>query len=41
VQLGWQEFAITGTIVLAVSLFTVSYQVIRAARRSPINDLQG
>jgi ABC-type antimicrobial peptide transport system permease subunit len=39
-ELSWLPFAITGGVVLVLTVLTVSYQTIRAARANPIESLR-
>jgi len=40
IQMSWQMFFISGIIVIVVALATVSFQVIRAAGRNPVDSLK-
>lgn len=40
VTLHWQMFALTGLLVVAVALFTVSFQAIKAAMGNPVKSLR-
>jgi putative ABC transport system permease protein len=40
IDITWQVFALAGTMSLAIALFTISYQAIRAAVVSPIHSLR-
>ena len=40
IDITWQVFALAGTMSLAIALFTISYQAIRAALVSPVNSLR-
>lgn len=40
IQIGWSIFVLTGLSVLAVSLLTVSWQILRAALANPVDSLR-
>jgi ABC-type antimicrobial peptide transport system permease subunit len=40
ISIGWWPFVLTGIAVLVVSLFTVSWQIIRAATANPVDSLR-
>lgn len=40
ITLGWWMFVMTGGLVLAVSLLTAGWQIVRAARIDPVNSLR-
>jgi ABC-type antimicrobial peptide transport system permease subunit len=40
ISIGWWTFVLTGIAVLLVSLFTVSWQIIRAATANPVDSLR-
>jgi predicted permease len=40
ISIGWWTFALTGIAVLAVSLLTASWQIIRAATSNPVDSLR-
>ena len=40
INIGWWIFVLTGATVLAVSLLTVSWQIIRAATANPVDSLR-
>jgi putative ABC transport system permease protein len=39
-SLSWWIFLLSGTIALAIALFTVSFQAIRAAMMNPVRSLR-
>lgn len=40
VEISWWVFAVTGIAALAITLFTVSYQALKAALMNPVNSLR-
>ncbi len=40
ITIGWWTFVLTGLFVLAVSLLTAGWQIVRAARSNPVNSLR-
>ena len=39
-RIGWMVFAITAGIALAIALFTISFQAIKAAIANPVKSLR-
>lgn len=38
--LGWEIFAMTGTLVIGITILTVGYQSIRASLANPVDSLR-
>jgi putative ABC transport system permease protein len=40
IEIGWEIFAVAGSIAVIIALFTVTYQSLRAAVTNPVNNLK-
>jgi len=40
INIGWWMFAIAGIIAIAIALFTISFQAIKAAIANPVKSLR-
>jgi len=40
IKLSWEQFLVAGVIVIAVALSTVSFQVVKAAGKNPVDSLK-